>query len=120
VAQSPDLGFPCHWIVEDLRTSILDGRLAPGARLSSEWRLAEMYQTSRPTVRRAMAVLKAEGLVVTKQGHGAFELPRRDGPPADAARTQPHSTMPTVARPQPMVNRTPHPFWRQKTSVTFG
>jgi len=72
VAQSPGLGFPYHRIVEDLRASILDGRLSPGTRLGSEWRLAETYQTSRPTVRRAVAVLKAEGLVVTKQGQGTF------------------------------------------------
>ncbi len=51
------------------------GRLAPGEQLSSEWELAQTYQTSRPTVRRAIAVLKAEGLVVTEQGRGAFVRP---------------------------------------------
>lgn len=55
---------------------ILAGRLAPGDRLSSEWELAEQYQTSRPTVRRALAVLKAEGLVITEQGRGAFVRPK--------------------------------------------
>jgi DNA-binding IclR family transcriptional regulator len=34
--------------------------------------LAERYRTSRPTVRRAIALLKAEGLVNTEQRRGAF------------------------------------------------
>ncbi len=61
-----DAGFPYHRIVDDLRSAILAGRLVPGDRLSSEWELAEQYHTSRPTVRRAVVVLKAEGLVITE------------------------------------------------------
>lgn len=64
--------FPYHRIVDDLRSEILSGNLAPGARLHSEWSLATKYDTSRPTVRRALAVLKSEGLVVTRQGQGSF------------------------------------------------
>lgn len=71
-----DAVFPYHRIVDDLRSAIVAGRLAPGDRLSSEWELAEQYQTSRPTVRRAVAVLKAEGLVITEQGRGAFVRPK--------------------------------------------
>lgn len=67
--------FPAHRIVDDLRGEILAGGVAPGARLPSEHELAERYGTSRPTVRRAIARLKAEGLVVTKQGRGAFVRP---------------------------------------------
>lgn len=74
----PDAGdtFPYRRIVADLRAQILDGRRAPGERLPSEHELAEEYKTSRPTVRRAVAVLKAEGLVVTEQGRGAFVRPK--------------------------------------------
>jgi GntR family transcriptional regulator len=64
--------FPYQDIVEELRASILDGRLDPGERLPSENELAERYGTSRPTVRRAIALLKAEGLVSTAQGRGVF------------------------------------------------
>lgn len=67
-----DSTFPYHRIVDDLRSAISSGLLAPGERLNSEWALAQQYQTSRPTVRRAIAVLKAEGLVTTEQGRGAF------------------------------------------------
>jgi GntR family transcriptional regulator len=68
--------FPYQGIVEELRASILDGRLAAGERLPSENELAERYGTSRPTVRRAIALLKAEGLVNTEQGRGAFVRPK--------------------------------------------
>jgi GntR family transcriptional regulator len=67
---------PYRRIVEDLRSDILDGVLAPGQRLPSENDLAEQYRTSRPTVRRAVAVLRAEGLVNTAQGKGAFVRPK--------------------------------------------
>jgi GntR family transcriptional regulator len=49
--------------------------MAPGERLPSEHDLAARYGTSRPTVRRAIARLKAEGLIVTEQGRGAFVRP---------------------------------------------
>ena len=64
--------FPYQGIVDELRASILEGRLEDGERLPSENELAERYGTSRPTVRRAIALLKAEGLVNTEQGRGAF------------------------------------------------
>ena len=59
---APDTDFPYHRIAADIREAITSGRLEPGARLPSEWALAEQYGTSRPTVRRAVAVLKAEML----------------------------------------------------------
>jgi GntR family transcriptional regulator len=67
--------FPAHRIVDDLRGEILARALAPGERLPSENDLAQRYGTSRPTVRRAIARLKAEGLIVTEQGRGAFVRP---------------------------------------------
>jgi GntR family transcriptional regulator len=67
--------FPAHRIVDDLRGEILSRVLAPGERLPSENELAQRYGTSRPTVRRAIARLKAEGLVITEQGRGAFVRP---------------------------------------------
>lgn len=50
----------------------MDGRLDAGAQLPSENELAERFGTSRPTVRRAIALLKAQGLVTTEQGRGVF------------------------------------------------
>ena len=68
--------FPYERIVDELRAEILAGRRAAGERLPSEHELAGRYGTSRPTVRRAVARLKAEGLVVTSQGRGAFVRPK--------------------------------------------
>ncbi len=67
---------PYQGIVEELRASIGDGRLEAGQQLPSENELAERFGTSRPTVRRAIALLKAEGLVITEQGRGAFVRPK--------------------------------------------
>lgn len=68
--------FPYERIVDELRGEILTGRREAGERLPSEHELADHYGTSRPTVRRAVARLKAEGLVVTSQGRGAFVRPK--------------------------------------------
>jgi GntR family transcriptional regulator len=68
--------FPYQRIADDLRAEILSGRLAPGQRLPSERDISDQYQTTRPTVRKALAVLRADGLVLTEQGRGAFVRPR--------------------------------------------
>src|SRR6266567_6092979 len=44
--------------------------------MPSENELARRYRTSRPTVRRAIAHLKAEGLVISEQGSGTFVRPK--------------------------------------------
>jgi len=64
--------FPYQDIVDELRAAIVEGRLDAGEQLPSENELAERFSTSRPTVRRAIALLKAQGLVTTEQGRGAF------------------------------------------------
>lgn len=69
-------GFPYRQMVNELRAQILDGRQPPGSRMPSENELAAQYGTSRPTVRRALAVLKSEGLLTTEQGRGAFVRPK--------------------------------------------
>jgi DNA-binding FadR family transcriptional regulator len=55
-------------IADDLRRQILDGELPDGARLPSERDLAERYGVSAPTVREAIRVLTALGLVATRNG----------------------------------------------------
>lgn len=53
-----------------LRAEIVSGRLRPGQRLPSEVTLQQEYGVARETVRRAVAVLRGEGLVVVRRGHG--------------------------------------------------
>ena len=55
-------------IVEDLRARILDGTLPDGAKLPAERELAAHYDVSAPTVREAVRVLTAMGLIRMRNG----------------------------------------------------
>src|SRR5881409_2264793 len=59
-------------LFEQLAGEIRSGRLAPGARLPTEHALTRAARVSRTVVREAVAALRAEGLVITRQGVGAF------------------------------------------------
>jgi DNA-binding FadR family transcriptional regulator len=59
-------------LFEQLAEQIKSGRLVPGARLPTEQALTRAARVSRTVVREAVAALRAEGLVVTRQGVGAF------------------------------------------------
>ena len=67
-------------IAAELARHLRQGRFSE-TRLPSEARLAAEYGVSRNTVRRAYKELVDAGLVVVKQGVGAFVAPGR--PPAD-------------------------------------
>jgi len=57
-----------HQIAGQIRAAMLAGRLAAGQRLPAEHELADEYGVSRPTVREAMRMLAADGLVRTTRG----------------------------------------------------
>jgi GntR family transcriptional regulator len=60
-----------HLQIADLiRARIASGELAPGQRLPSESDFVNTYNVSRSTIRKVIAVLKGEGLVVTEQRPG--------------------------------------------------
>jgi GntR family transcriptional regulator len=59
-------------IAEDLRAQIESGRLEPGQQLLTEIELRERYGASRNTVRDAIKLLTALGLVETRPGQGTF------------------------------------------------
>ncbi|MCP3021159.1 FadR/GntR family transcriptional regulator [Cupriavidus basilensis] len=59
-------------IADALRADIAAGRFAAGARLPAEAALGETFGVSRPIVREAIAQLKADGLLVTRKGSGAY------------------------------------------------
>lgn len=61
-----------HQIVERIRADIAGGALLPGARLPTEQEMIAAFGVSRTVVREAVAALRAEGLVATRQGVGAF------------------------------------------------
>src|SRR3954470_19921543 len=55
-----------------LRDRIRSGALPVGQRMPSEKDLHDEFGLARETVRRALAVLRAEGLIDVRQGHGTF------------------------------------------------
>ena len=60
----------------DLERRIRRGDFPPGGRLPSESQLAAQFGVSRTVVREAIARLRAEGLVDSRQGAGAFVMQR--------------------------------------------
>jgi GntR family transcriptional regulator len=59
-------------VADDIAARIASGELKPGARLRAERDLAEYYEVSYGTVRRAMEVLRERGLITTIHGRGTF------------------------------------------------
>lgn len=57
-------------IADQIRSSILAGEFSPGDKLPPERELAEMFGVSRPSVREALNILAAAGLVESYQGGG--------------------------------------------------
>jgi GntR family transcriptional regulator len=65
-------------ISDGLRQRIRAGQLSPGDQLPAETALAEQHRVSLPTVRQALSVLQAEGLIEKRHGRGNFvREPRR-------------------------------------------
>lgn len=67
-------------LVAALRARIVDGDIAPGEKLPSETALAVEHHVSRTVVREAVAALRADGLVVTRRGSGAYVADPTAGP----------------------------------------
>jgi GntR family transcriptional regulator, transcriptional repressor for pyruvate dehydrogenase complex len=59
-------------LTQKLANEIRSGRLLPGSQLPTEQELSAVTGVSRTVVREAVSALRAEGLVVTRQGLGAF------------------------------------------------
>lgn len=57
-------------LADALRALITGGELPPGTYLASEVRLAQDYAVGRDSVRSAIALLRAEGLVETRRPGG--------------------------------------------------
>ncbi len=65
-------------IAGELRGQLLSGELKPGDRLPSEEELKRAYGKGGPTIRQALDVLLAEGLIDKRHGRGTFvRVPRR-------------------------------------------
>ena len=67
-------------VMARLSADISGGRLAPGTRLPTEQDLTTEFGVSRTVVREAVAALRADGLVVTRRGSGAYVADPTAGP----------------------------------------
>lgn len=91
-----------------LRADITSGRIPPGELLPYEGRLEQEHGVSRPTVRRALAVLRGEGLVYTERGYGTRVVQQQ---------TRQHIKVPRAAR---IVCRMPTEAERETLGIELG
>ena len=59
-------------VIDELRRRIESGEYPPGSLLPSEHQLSDEFQIARPTVVRALRVLRQDGWIETQQGKGSF------------------------------------------------
>jgi DNA-binding transcriptional regulator YhcF (GntR family)/AcrR family transcriptional regulator len=77
---------PYRQIAAELRAGIIAGELRPGDRVPSVRQIAQRWGVATATANRVMAVLRDEGLVVTRVGSGTVV---NDGPAHRTAATAP-------------------------------
>jgi DNA-binding GntR family transcriptional regulator len=74
----PDSDRPRHrQLADSLRARIASGEFAPGARLPSEAYLSQETGLHRTTVRKAMEILRTEGLIEIRRPKGTFVREQR-------------------------------------------
>lgn len=66
---------PYLHIADVLRGEIRDGRYPVGERIPSQAELEERFQVSRPTVQRALGVLRKDGYIDNQRGRASEVLP---------------------------------------------
>jgi DNA-binding GntR family transcriptional regulator len=59
-------------VADFIAARIASGELQPNARLTAERELAGLMGVAYDTIRRATALLRERGLIVTVQGRGTF------------------------------------------------
>jgi DNA-binding GntR family transcriptional regulator len=59
-------------VIGEIRRRIESGEYPPGSLLPSEHQLSDEFQIARPTVVRALRVLRQDGWIETQQGKGSF------------------------------------------------
>ena len=62
-------------VADHVTARIASGELAPGAKLPAERDLAVEYGVSYDTIRRATALLRDRGLIITIVGRGTYVKP---------------------------------------------
>jgi GntR family transcriptional regulator len=77
-----DKSIPYYYQIMNLmRRKIELGELAPGEKLPRELDLAKSFGVSRVTLRQALSILEADGLLERARGHGTFITKTHKIPP---------------------------------------
>jgi GntR family transcriptional regulator len=74
----PDLDAPklvYVQVADHIAEQIASGKLAPGAKLPAERDMAQQFGVAYETIRRATALLRERGLILTIMGRGTFVAP---------------------------------------------
>lgn len=84
---------PYVQVVDAVRREIEDGTFEPGGKLPTHRQLGDRYAVSVGTVKRALGELQGAGLIVSRQGQGAFvrTRPPRSAPTASLLASVPSS-----------------------------
>lgn len=82
-------------LYEQILQRIVSDQLKEDDRLPSETELSRMFSVSRPVVREALSRLRADGLVISRQGSGSY-VSRR--PPRDFMRLAPIGSVADLLR----------------------
>jgi DNA-binding GntR family transcriptional regulator len=80
-----DIRPPYMQVAEALRATIAAGDLPPGGKLPTHAELVSAYRVSLGTMKKALAVLQSDGLIISRRGEGAF-VRIRAGEPAEMSR----------------------------------
>jgi len=92
-----------------LREAILDGSLGQSEALPTERELADRYNISRITVRKALTDLQREGLLTRRRGAGTFVAPREE---------RSFSGLPSFSADALAGSRTTHSLWVERETDT--
>ncbi len=68
----PDRDSATDLVIKHIKTLLMEKKLKPGDRLPSEYELSEAMGVSRGSIREAMKILKAVGVVEIRQGDGTY------------------------------------------------
>jgi len=88
---STDRRRPYLRIADDIRRGIAAGRYAVGEQLPVARELADRYGVAMMTISNALAVLRDDGLIETRQGSGSFVTAQPAGDVERQAQADGHS-----------------------------
>ena len=87
-----------RWLYDEIRTAVVEGRLAPGTRLPSTRSLADQHGVARGTAVAAFDQLATEGYLESGVGNGTF-VRQMSAEPRPESRLDPHNSRGKSSRP---------------------